>query len=46
MTWLLVAAVVVLLVILGVLLARQQRSRQLKPDSGLRLPSEVAVMVR
>ena len=34
MTWVLVAVVVVLLVIIGVLVARQQRSRKLKDDFG------------
>jgi hypothetical protein len=34
MTWVLLAVVVVLLVIVGVLLARQQRSRKLKADFG------------
>ncbi len=34
MTWVLVGVVVVLLVIIGLLLARQQRSRQLKQDFG------------
>jgi preprotein translocase subunit SecG len=34
MIWVLVAVVVVLLVIIGVLVARQQRSRGLKADFG------------
>ena len=34
MTWVLVAVIVVLLVIIGLLVARQQRSRQLKQDFG------------
>jgi len=34
MTWVLVGVVVVLLVVIGLLLARQQRSRQLKQDFG------------
>ena len=34
MTWVLVAVIVVLLVIIGVLVARQQRSRNLKQDFG------------
>ena len=34
MTWVLVAVIVVLLVIIGVLVARQQRSRNLKEDFG------------